>query len=125
MTKNSKSNLTIYPPSTIGYKNHDLRKKKMPAYSFGIRAQNKPHDAPPAPNAYKLPSIISGKDLTKKKAPVHSIQGKLRTQNNNIIISPAPNAYDLQSFTPGSRAPCYSIGRYSKGSINVATEDRM
>lgn len=94
-------------PTTVGFTGHDIRKNRMPAYSFGLRLHDKQQVGTPAPNAYGLPSIVGGRDVTKERAPAHTMHGKLHTNIHGF--SPAPNAYGLQNFKPGQRAPAYSL----------------
>lgn len=95
-------------PTTVGYTGHDLRKNRLPAYSFGLRVPIKEEVGSPGPNAYGHPEYLQGKDLTKERAPVHSIHSKL--VHNDHHVSPGPNIYGLQNFKPGQRAPAYSFG---------------
>lgn len=108
MTKNCQPSPAKYgQPPVIGFQNHDLRKQRMPAYSFGMRLQDKQQVSSPAPNAYGVPSIIGGKDVTKENAPKYSMKHKLQTKDH--MVSPAPNAYNLQNFKPGQCSPAYSM----------------
>lgn len=95
-------------PPLVGFSNHDIRKNRMPAYSFGLRLHDKAEFTTPAPNAYKLPSIIGGHDKTFERAPAHSLHKRLSTKE--AFHTPAPNAYSLQNFKPGTRAPAYTMG---------------
>lgn len=49
-------------PTTVGFVGHDIRKKRLPAYSFGLRVPNRVNIETPASNAYTLPSTIGGQD---------------------------------------------------------------
>lgn len=49
-------------PTTVGYNGHDIRKNRLPAYSFGLRLPNDANNETPAPNTYALPSTIGGQD---------------------------------------------------------------
>ncbi|XP_055304842.1 outer dense fiber protein 3-B-like [Sitodiplosis mosellana] len=106
-------------PTTVGFNNHDIRKNRMPAYTFGLRLQDKDAFTTPAPNAYKLPSIIGGQDQTFQRAPAHSMHKRL--PEKEAFQSPAPNAYSLQNFKPGIRAPAYTMGAKLKN-LSETTE---
>lgn len=109
MSKNcSPSPARYLLPPLVGFSNHDVRKNRMPAYSFGLRLHDKAEFKTPAPNAYKLPSIIGGQDQTFERAPAHSFHKRLSMKDG--FQSPAPNAYSLQNFKPGTRAPAYTMG---------------
>lgn len=95
-------------PTTVGFKGHDVRKNRMPAYSFGRKTEDKDAFVTPGPNKYVLPSIIGGKDQTFQRAPAHSLHARLSTSEG--FQSPGPNAYFLQDYKPGTRAPAYSMG---------------
>lgn len=63
MGKKCKPGPTKYTlPTTVGFNGHDIRKDRLPAYSFGLRVQNQDKIESPAPNTYALPSTIGGKD---------------------------------------------------------------
>lgn len=49
-------------PPTVGFDGHDIRKNRLPAYSFGLRVPDGENDGSPAPNTYALPSTIGGQD---------------------------------------------------------------
>lgn len=95
-------------PTTVGFNGHDIRKNRLPAYSFGLRLHDRVQAGGPAPNQYALPSIIGGTDKTVERAPAYSMQGRLPIKDE--FKSPAPNAYSLQNFKPGTRAPAYTMG---------------
>lgn len=95
-------------PPTVGFRDHDIRKNRLPAYSFGLRLHDLAHGIGPAPNQYAIPSTIGGKDKTKERAPAYSMHGQLSTKGD--YTSPGPGAYSLQGFKPGERAPAYSMG---------------
>lgn len=95
-------------PSTVGFKDHDIRKKRSPAYSFGLRTSTAKTIQSPGPNAYNIPSTIGGKDVTKKRSAAFTIRSRLQTKKTGD--TPAPNAYALQNFKPGKRPPAYSMG---------------
>lgn len=95
-------------PTTVGYKDHDVRKQRNPAYSFGLRLHDKSHGQSPGPNQYHFPSVIGGKDKTVERAPAYSMYGRLSYKDH--LVSPAPNAYGLQNFKPGTRSPAYTMG---------------
>lgn len=114
-------------PTTVGFNDHDIRKNRLPAYSFGLRLPNDGNVRTPAPNTYILPSTFGGQDKvitfssnsfglilkcqhfqTVERAPAHSMSKTLTTKDH--IESPAPNTYGLQNFDPGWRAPAYTIG---------------
>lgn len=99
-------------PTTVGFNGHDIRKNRLPAYTFGLRPHDLKKAASPAPNAYGLPSIIGGRDVSKEKAPAHTMHAKLPQKDHSR--SPAPNTYSLQNFKPGQRAPAYSMAERLK-----------
>lgn len=97
-----------YPmPPLVGYKDHDLRKNRLPAWSFGMRLHDKDHSVSPGPNAYSLPTTLMGRDKTVERVAAHSIHAKL--YDKDYMVSPGPSAYSLQNFKPGQRAPAFSI----------------
>lgn len=69
-------------PTTVGYNGHDVRKTRMPAYSFGARFPNSEKVESPGPNAYALPTTIGGGDKTgfEKK----NIFARYQTTNSNF-----------------------------------------
>lgn len=95
-------------PTTVGYSGHDIRKNRLPAYSFGLREPVKEHHVSPGPNIYGIPAYVGGKDMTKERAPHHTMHGKLTVNEHHV--SPGPNIYGLQNFKPGERAPAFSFG---------------
>lgn len=95
-------------PPTVGYSGHDIRKNRLPAFSFGLKTHERDQIGSPAPNAYGLPPIIGGRDITKDNAPAHSLHAKLHVNDHHV--SPGPNIYGLQNFKPGERAPAFSMG---------------
>lgn len=95
-------------PTTVGFTGHDVRKNRLPAYSFGLRLHDREQMGSPAPNAYGLPSIIGGRDITKEKSPAHSMHARLHDKDHGV--SPGPNAYGLQGYKPGQRTPAFSMG---------------
>ena len=95
-------------PPTVGFNNHDIRKQRLPAYSFGLRVSDREKVDSPGPNAYGLPSTLTGKDKTVERAPAHTMHGKFGIKDH--IMSPGPNTYALQNFKPGTRAPAYTLG---------------
>lgn len=109
MTKKCQPSPARYTlPSTVGFENHDVRKNRMPAYTFGLRVPEKAAFTTPASNQYKLPSIIGGFDKTVQRAPAHSMHKRL--SELSTLQTPAPNAYSLQNFKPGTRSPAYTMG---------------
>lgn len=95
-------------PTTVGYNGHDVRKTRMPAYSFGARFPGHEKVDSPGPNVYGLPSTIAGGDKTIERAPAHTIHSKFDIKEHQC--SPGPNAYGLMNFKPGTRQPAYSLG---------------
>lgn len=63
MVKNYRPGPAKYTlPPTIGFIGQDLRKIRLPAYSFGLRLRNYHDIVGPAPNEYVLSSTIGGQD---------------------------------------------------------------
>lgn len=94
-------------PTTFGFKGHDIRKKRAPAFSLGVRLHDKDAYRTPAPNQYKIPSVIGGQDKSIRRAPAYSL--RKRTSKKEPFQTPAPNAYSLQNHRPGKRAPAFSM----------------
>ncbi|XP_053317485.1 outer dense fiber protein 3-like [Spea bombifrons] len=98
-------------PGSTGYINHDLRKSKAPAFSFGRRSCQPVSDCSPGPG-YLIPANITvrGKD----GIPAYSICG--RTKNLSAFLTPGPGNYDPEhagiSLYPSS--PRYSLGPRTK-----------
>lgn len=92
-------------PTLVGYSGHDVRKTRMPAYSFGLRTPELKKAESPGP--YGLPGIIGGRDKTVERAPAHTMHAKFDIKDH--VIGPGPGAYGLQSYKPGTRAPAYSL----------------
>lgn len=95
-------------PPLVGYDGHDIRKQRMPAYTFGLRTQEKDKNESPGPNTYRFPDTLGGRDKTMHRAPAHSMHARFDVKDH--ITSPGPNTYGLQDFKPGTRAPVYSMG---------------
>lgn len=79
-------------PTLVGYNGHDIRKNRLPAYSFGLRLHDlKATTQSPGPSQYSLPPIIGGKNNAYERAPAYSIHGRLPRRQD--YQTPAPNAY--------------------------------
>lgn len=49
----------MYPlPPTVGYENHDLRKQRLPQYSFGGRSELKDNSVGPGPARYQVDKLV-------------------------------------------------------------------
>lgn len=49
----------MYPlPPTVGYENHDLRKQRLPNYSFGGRTTLKDNICGPGPAGYNVSKLV-------------------------------------------------------------------
>lgn len=49
----------LYPlPPTVGYANHDLRKQRLPNYSFGLRTSLKDNSCSPGPAKYNVSKFV-------------------------------------------------------------------
>lgn len=96
-------------PTTVGYNGHDIRKQRLPAYSFGLRVPDQEKIHSPGPNTYGLPSTMTGKDKTIERNPAHTMHGRFNIKDH--VCAPGPNTYGLQNFKYTSqRAPAYSLG---------------
>lgn len=95
-------------PPLVGFNGHDIRKPRLPAYTFGLRVPGQEKIESPGPNTYGLPSTLAGKDKTVERAPAHTMHAKFEIKDH--IFAPGPNAYALQNFKPGTRAPAYTMG---------------
>lgn len=62
MAKKSQPGPRYKLPTTVGFNGHDIRKNRLPAYSFGLRLHDRDYIRSPAPNTYALPSTIDGQD---------------------------------------------------------------
>lgn len=78
-------------PTLVGYNGHDIRKNRLPAYSFGLRLHDKAANQSPGPNQYGLPPIIGGKNSAYERAPAYSIHSRLPMKQE--YQTPAPNTY--------------------------------
>ncbi|EDO37545.1 predicted protein [Nematostella vectensis] len=94
-------------PGGCGYNDHDPRKHKKPAWSFGLKLGLKSQNVGPGP-AYLIPARITrtGTDGT----PAYTLHD--RTQLNKAFSTPAPGAYapEKQRVPHQRWAPSYSFG---------------
>lgn len=94
-------------PPVFGYRNHDLRLRRAPAYSFGERTTSNAFQTKsqsPGPAAY------STADKTRfGKSYNHAVDFNTRQHKKLVSESPAPNQYYNHQLT-GRRPPAYTFG---------------
>lgn len=96
-------------PTTIGYDKHDVRKIRMPQYSFGARLEQKNKNYTPGPS-------FNVQDQTRYGRPrVLAYTMAPRTFRQVKSIGPGPANYDLNRspYVNSTRPPEYSISRRS------------
>lgn len=94
-------------PPVFGYRDHDLRLRRAPAYSFGVRTMSnafQTRSQSPGPGTYTTA------DKTRfGKTGTHAIGFNTRQHKKLVSESPAPNHYYNHQRT-GQRPPAYSFG---------------
>lgn len=94
-------------PPVFGYRDHDLRLQRAPAYSFGYRDQS---GALQAGTESPGPANYTTADKTRfGKTASHAVGFNTREQKQLVSDSPAPNEYN-NNFRTGQRPPCYTFG---------------
>uniref|UniRef100_A0A1A9W895 Outer dense fiber protein 3 n=1 Tax=Glossina brevipalpis TaxID=37001 RepID=A0A1A9W895_9MUSC len=95
-------------PPTVGHENHDVRKQRLPKYSFGVKTEQKILDVGPGPARYNVEKLVR---YGVSKANHFTIAPK--TNIIDKVKSPGPQAYAVHIFPifKGSRAPAYSMGK--------------
>ena len=74
-------------PTTIGCVGHDVRKNRLPAYSFGLRLNDQDSIRSPAPNTYALQSTIGGRDAVSNFLPSYFFKCSYNDLKISSIIS--------------------------------------
>ncbi|KAM7361216.1 ciliary microtubule associated protein 1A-like [Cochliomyia hominivorax] len=99
----------LYPlPPTVGYTNHDVRKQRLPNYSFGLRTTLIDKRVGPGPNRYNVSKLVRyGVSKANQFTMAPKIDLKEKTK------SPGPMAYQLQAspIFKGIKSPEYSMGK--------------
>uniref|UniRef100_A0A1A9UN64 Uncharacterized protein n=1 Tax=Glossina austeni TaxID=7395 RepID=A0A1A9UN64_GLOAU len=95
-------------PPTVGYENHDVRKQRLPKYSFGVKTEQKLTQLGPGPAIYNVEKLVR---YGASKANHFTIAPK--TKIIEKAKSPGPQAYAVHKYPilKGSRAPAYSMGK--------------
>lgn len=104
-------------PSVFGYFNHDVRKKRSPAYTIGQRLHSAdPASDKPGPTTYEISPCATRFGKPGKSGTEFSKLGRFQggTQSNAL----APNSYDVNKVVKGidlskRNTPKYSIGKHS------------
>ncbi|XP_074662590.1 ciliary microtubule associated protein 1B-like [Tubulanus polymorphus] len=102
-------------PPTLGHREHDVSKRRDPAYSFGSKCPG-PRDTIPGPGYAVDPALTRfGKDGT----PKFSILGRHRDPKGRLaesFFTPAPGAYNPENvrIDRGVSAPSFSIGKRTR-----------
>ncbi|XP_028671157.1 outer dense fiber protein 3-B-like [Erpetoichthys calabaricus] len=105
-------------PGATGTSQHDPRKYKYPAYSFGVRHCSLTNECSPGPGYLIPPNITKiGRDGT----PAYSLYG--RPKDLNQFRTPGPGEYSPEKAGRSSfySAPAYSLSARSKGFRNDQT----
>lgn len=97
-------------PNTLGCKDHDPRKEKLPCYSIGIRFQTKKYTTGPGPANYTIEKCTRfGRDHER------GYIGE-RIYLNYESQTPGPNMYSLPTTNVyQKKLPSYVIGKRLKG----------
>lgn len=101
------SSARYHMPPVFGYRDHDLRLQRAPAYSFGSRTETKAfHASSESPG----PATYTTADKTRfGKTAAHAIGFSTRQQKQLVSDSPAPNEYN-NAVRTGQRIPSYTFG---------------
>lgn len=117
MTKSlSPENYNI--PSVFGYFNHDVRKKRSPAYTIGQRLHSRDSAADkPGPTTYEISPSATRFGKPGRAGNEFSKLGRFRVEKQSNAL--APNSYDWNKVAKGidlskRNTPKYSIGEKSK-----------
>ena len=94
-------------PGTCGNENHDVTRKKMPAFSFGKRFHTNYESCSPGPS-YMVPQFVTR--TGRNSAPAYSLYGRQRDLKGEK--TPAPGNYSPEKYPipNDKRAPVYSFG---------------
>lgn len=94
-------------PGTCGEGNHDITRKKMPAFSFGKRFTNNYESCSPGPS-YMVPQFVTR--TGRNSAPAYSLYGRQPERKGEK--TPAPGNYSPEKYPipNDKRAPVYSFG---------------
>lgn len=98
-------------PSTIGYKNHDPSKGRLPAWQFGTKHRHSSKDSSPGPVHYPPANHTRyGRDGTP------SFTQKSRPRTPKSFKPPGPGTYSPERSGPSAspRAPSFSLGHRTK-----------
>jgi len=104
-------------PGSIGSHDHDLRKKRAAAFSFGSRHRQFSSDCSPGPTHFVKPNITRcGVDGT----PKYSLYGRHRTIKK--FQTPGPGTYSPEKVSNAYKsAPSYSLSARTKGQVTQSS----
>lgn len=91
-------------PPVFGYQNHDISKKRSPAFTIGNRPHSIRSETTPGPTSYEQ---VRGFDVTLPKAPTYTMGQRFKQKMR--YRAPAPNRYNLQGYVPGTNTPAFSF----------------
>lgn len=92
-------------PPTLGYMNHDVRKEKKPAYSFGLRVDRNVTNIGPGPAKYALADYTR---FGRSKRLSHTFGKRYESDAcTGLNSTPASNAY----MSPSTR-DCFPSGSF-------------
>lgn len=100
-------------PSNTGTTQHDIRKKKAPAYSFGVRHRKFTDDCSPGPRYLVDPRISR---FGSNGEPHYSLYS--RPIDPQQFSTPGPGNYSPEKAGKSAKfsAPAYSFGGRTRGS---------
>merc|ERR1712173_478427 len=104
-------------PGAIGANDHDLRKKRAAAYSFGSRHLQYSSECSPGPTHFVRPNITrNGVDGT----PKYSLYGRHRSIKK--FQTPGPGTYSPEKVSNAYKsAPSYSLSARTKGQVTQSS----
>ncbi|XP_071942619.1 ciliary microtubule associated protein 1A-like isoform X2 [Antedon mediterranea] len=100
-------------PGSTGIQNHDSRKHKAAAFSFGVRHHNFSDHCSPGP-AYLVDPRFNNRGRSGE--PHYSLYG--RPKDQKAFSTPGPGTYSPEKAGRSTRfsAPCYSLASRTRGS---------
>lgn len=100
-------------PSNTGSTEHDIRKKKAPAYSFGTKHAKFTDDCSPGPSYLVNPRISRHGHSGEPHYSLYS-----RPKDAKRFSTPGPGKYSPEKAGASAHfsAPCYSLRSRTKGS---------
>jgi len=104
-------------PGSTGYKDHDARKIKMPAYSFGGRLKPLSNENFSPGPIYKVPALMTrfGKD----GAPVYTLKSRMKSLSQSKFPGPGTYSPERSGKAAYRSPPCYTL----HGRTNLAKAD--